>query len=146
MAKNGDLKNKKVVAVSGYFAPLHRGHINYFKEAKKLGDYLIVIVNNDYQLAYAKKRHYPIEDRIAVIQELKCVDDVVISVDRDKSVCQTLEAIKPDIFANGGDRTSENIPETEICEKIGIKMVFGVGGDKIQSSTNLLENYENPSI
>jgi len=142
--RSGDLN--KIVAVSGYFAPLHRGHLNYFKEAKKLGDLLVVIVNNDYQLARFKNRKYPIEDRIEVIKELRCVDRVMESIDKDSSVCRTLERLKPDIFANGGDRTEKNIPEVEVCEKLGIKMVFGVGGEKIQSSTNLLKNYENSSL
>ena len=145
MEKNGDLRSRRktVVAVSGYFAPLHRGHLDYFREARGLGDKLIVIVNNDYQLARFKRRNYPIEDRISVVRELCIVDRAVESIDRDGSVRKTLEMIKPDIFANGGDRDEKNIPEVEICEKLGIKMAFGIGSKKVQSSTNILQNYEN---
>jgi len=126
------------VAVSGYFAPLHSGHIDYFKKASKLGK-LIVIVNNDNQLYLKKKIKYPIKDRISVIKELKCVDKVIVSIDNNRCVCKTLEMIKPDIFANGGDRNVGNIPEKEVCDKLNIKIIDGLG-EKIQSSTNLLNN------
>lgn len=124
------------IAVSGYFAPLHRGHIDYFKRASKLGE-LTVIVNNNKQLYLKKKRVYPIEDRVAVIKELKCVSNVVVSIDTDRTVCKTLEMIKPDIFAKGGDRYKEEIPEKKICDKMKTKIIDGLG-KKIQSSTNLL--------
>jgi len=131
----------KTVVASGYFDPLHIGHIRYLREAKKLGDKLIVILNNDKQAKLKKGRSFmPVNEREEILKSLEFVDEVVISKDEDLSVCKTLEMLKPDIFAKGGDRTIDNIPEKEICEKFGIKMVFGVGGEKIQSSSWLIAN------
>jgi cytidyltransferase-like protein len=140
-------EGKVIVCASGYFNPLHRGHISYLNEAKKLGDYLVVIVDNDFQVGLkGSKKFMDEQERCLIISNLKCVDEVRLSIDTDLSVCKSLELIKPDIFAKGGDRTIDNIPEKEICEKLGIKMVFGVGEDKVQSSSNLLTNQENLTI
>jgi len=140
-------ESKKIVCASGYFNPLHRGHISYLNEAKKLGDYLIVIVNNDFQIGLkGSKRFMDEKERCIIVNNLKCVDEVRLSVDMDETVCKSLELIKPNIFAKGGDSTIDNIPEREICEKIGIKMVFNVGEDKIQSSSNLLANQNDLTI
>ena len=140
-------ESKKIVCASGYFNPLHRGHISYLNEAKKLGDYLIVIVNNDFQIGLkGSKRFMDEKERCIIVNNLKCVDEVRLSVDMDETVCKSLELIKPNIFAKGGDSTIDNIPERKICEKIGIKMVFNVGEDKIQSSSNLLANQNDLTI
>lgn len=125
--------------VSGGFDPIHIGHIRYFKEAKKLGDKLIVILNSDNFLT--KKKGYvfiPYKQRKEIIESIKYVDKVVKCIDKDQTVCKTLAKIRPDIFAKGGDRTLENIPEKDICDKLGIKMKFNVGGKKIQSSSKLV--------
>lgn len=125
-----------VVCASGYFDVLHRGHIEYLERAKALGDKLIVIVNNDNQALQKKGFSFMCEDeRARILSSLKCVDEVFVSIDTDRTVCASLEAIKPDIFAKGGDTTLSvgNIPENVICEKFGIKIVDGLG-DKIQSS------------
>lgn len=136
MATNGISK----VCVSGYFNPLHIGHISYINEAKKLGDYLIVIVDNDWQVHLkGSKRCMSDVDRAIILSNLKSVDEVFISIDEDKSVCESLRKIKPDIFANGGDRFLDNIPEVEVCNELGIKMVFNVGGEKIRSSSELIK-------
>lgn len=130
----------KIVVASGYFAPLHSGHIEYLENSKKLGDILIVIVNNDNQL---KNKHNYLfmscKERIKVLRALSCVDVVVESVDTDRSVCETLRILHPHIFCNGGDQFNKNIPEADICEKLGIKMVDGLG-EKIQSSRDLIYN------
>src|SRR3990167_5645894 len=131
---------KKIVVVSGYFNPLHSGHIKYFQEAKKLGDKLLVIVNNDKQCQLKGNIFMNEQERMEIIKSLKMVNDVILSIDVDESVCKTLEFLKPHIFANGGDRFSKDIPEYKLCKKMGIKMVFGVGGRKTQSSSNLLHN------
>ena len=124
-----------VVAVSGYFDPLHVGHLEYLEMAKQLGDKLIVIVNSDKQAELKKGKSFMNEnDRVEIIGALKCVDEVFLSIDEDKSVCKSLEAIKPDIFANGGDRSLSEIPETAVMEKYNIKMVDGLG-EKIRSSS-----------
>lgn len=132
----------KTVVVSGHFNPLHIGHIEYLNEAKKLGDKLIVIVNNDIQCQLKGNTFMNEQERMVIIKSLKMVDEVFLSIDVDESVCKTLELIKPHIFAKGGDRTINNIPEKNICKKLKIKMVFKVGGNKIQSSSNLLRKYQ----
>lgn len=133
-------KKKKIVAVSGYFDPLHKGHIEYFRLAKKLGDELVVILNNDKQAVLKKGKSFmPLEERKIILESLKDVDNVFISIDEDLSVCKSLEILKPDIFAKGGDRFSNEIPETPICKKLGIKIIDGLG-EKIQSSSNLIKN------
>ena len=130
---------KKVVTVSGYFDPLHHGHIELFKLSRELGDHLIVIINNDNQTTMKKGFVFmPHEEKAKIIIELGCVDDVFISIDEDRSQCRTLEFIKPHIFANGGDRFTYEVPETPICRKHGIQIIDGVGA-KIQSSSKLIE-------
>ena len=126
-----------VVAVSGYFDPIHVGHLEYLKLAKQLGDKLVVIVNNDFQARIKKGKSFMNEnDRVEIVASLKCVDEVFLSIDRDSSVCKSLEFIQPNIFANGGDRKLDEIPETRIMKKYGIKMVDGLG-IKIRSSSDL---------
>jgi cytidyltransferase-like protein len=139
---NNDNEKKKTVCVSGYFNPLHSGHIQLFQNSKELGDRLVVIVNNDEQVKL--KGSIPFMEaleRAEIVRNLRMVDEVVIAIDKDKTVCKTLEKIHPDIFANGGDRKSaEDIPEAEVCERLGIEMVFNVGGEKTQASSKLLKN------
>src|SRR6187397_2429296 len=116
-----------IVAVSGGFDPIHPGHIRLFKEAKALGDKLIVILNNDNWLRKKKKFNFMSEkERKEVITAIKYVDDVVISKHRhdpeDMSVTEELRRVRPNIFANGGDRTKKNVPEDSVCKRLGIKM------------------------
>ena len=127
----------KVVAVSGYFDPIHVGHLDYLKMAKSLGDKLVVIINSDYQAGLKKGKSFmPEQDRLEIVQALRCVDEVFLSIDKDKSVCKSLEDLKPDIFANGGDRSLEEIPETAVMKKYNIEMVDGLG-EKIRSSSEI---------
>ena len=130
-------KNKIRVAVSGYFDPIHIGHLEYLRMAKELGDSLVVIVNNNYQCKLKKGKHFMDEnDRVEIVKALRFVDEVFLSVDKDRTVCKSLEEIKPDIFANGGDRATSEVPETPVCKKFNIRMVDGLG-DKIRSSSSL---------
>lgn len=136
------MKNKVVVAVCGGFDPIHVGHIKHFRDAKKLGDILVVMLNTDDWLI--KKKGYifmKFEERKEIIESIRYVDKVTPVIDANGSVAKTLEQLKPDIFAKGGDRTTDNIPESEInvCERLGIKIVFGVGGGKVQSSSWLID-------
>lgn len=129
----------KVICTSGYFNPLHKGHVEYMEKAKALGDKLVVIVNNDRQRALKGSKEFMDEqERMIIVRALRCVDEVVLSIDEDSSVSKTLEMIKPDIFAKGGDRFNSEIPEAKVCERLGIEMVDGLGG-KIQSSSWLLK-------
>tara|TARA_E500000331_G_scaffold322061_1_gene336701 strand:+ start:360 stop:764 length:405 start_codon:yes stop_codon:yes gene_type:complete len=126
----------KIVAISGYFDPLHVGHLEYIKLAKKFGDKLVVIVNNDYQSKLKKGKSFMSEsDRLEIVKSIIWVDDAIISIDKDGTVCKSIEFIKPDIFANGGDRKNKEIPESKICNNLGIKMIDGLG-EKIRSSSN----------
>lgn len=125
------------VAVSGYFDPIHVGHIEYLELAKELGTELIVIVNNDHQCKLKKGSSFmKQEDRLKIVESLKVVDKAFLSVDKDKSVCDSVAAVKPDIFAQGGDRNFGEVPESSICKDLGIKMVDGLGS-KIRSSSDL---------
>lgn len=134
------MKDKIVVAASGYFNPLHKGHVEYLEKAKSLGDYLIVIINNDKQRELKGAKEFMDEnERMVIVSALRCVDEVRLCMDLDISVCKTLAHIKPNIFAKGGDRYSSEIPESKICNDLGIKIVDGLG-DKIQSSSKLLHS------
>jgi len=125
------------VVVSGYFDPVHKGHIEMFQRAKALGDTLIVIMNSDAQAVMKKGKPFMQEgERKTILEAIRHVDEVVISIDKDRSVCETLRMVNPDIFANGGDRFTYEVPETILCKEMGIKIVDGLG-DKIQSSSDL---------
>jgi cytidyltransferase-like protein len=136
----------KIVIVSGYFNPLHKGHIEYFNKSKEHGDKLYVIVNNDKQRELKGSKEFQDEDeRIFIIQNLKMVDRVFLSIDTDRSVCQTIGMINsledPSnelMFANGGDQVNDTIPERQVCDWLGIKLIDGLG-DKIQSSSWLIK-------
>ena len=126
-----------IVAVSGYFDPLHVGHLEYFQLAKQLGDKLYVIVNNDVQAVLKKQTSFMNEnDRLEIIKSLSIVDNAILSIDRDKSVSKTLEKIKPDIFGNGGDQIKGSILEEETCIRNNIKIVDQLG-KKIRSSSEI---------
>lgn len=133
MKNNGKVK----IAVSGYFDPIHVGHLEYLKMAKSLGDILVVIVNNNHQCVLKKGKFFMDEnDRLEIVKAIQYVDEVVLSVDQDKTVCKSLELIRPNIFANGGDRSTDEVPETSVCKKYKIEMVDGLG-EKIRSSSSL---------
>ena len=141
-------KKKVIVAVSGGFDPLHVGHARMFQKAKSLGDYLVVILNNDNWLKLKKGFSFmPDKERKELLEHIRWVDEVVLSFHKkgtsDMSICNELKKIKPHIFANGGDRTHDNIPEVPVCEQLGTKMIFNIGrGGKIQSSSWLLEAHK----
>ncbi len=134
------------VIVSGYFNPLHKGHIELFHNAKKHGDKLIVIVNNDKQRSLKGSKSFMLEDeRLLLLSELKIVDYAFLSIDSDKTVIKTIEKIHNDLsnklklfFANGGDQDNNSIPESIICRKLGIGLIDNLG-KKIQSSSWLLD-------
>ena len=141
-------RTKTLVIASGYFNPVHKGHIEYLTRSKELGDKLFVIVNNDIQREMKGSKEFMNEDeRKLVIETLKPVDWAVVAIDTknrqvDKSIKLIYELYKDEfqnfIFSNGGDQTEQTIAEDVICKKLGIKMVFGLG-DKIQSSSWLLK-------
>ena len=140
------MEKKKAVIVSGYFNPIHKGHLEYFNNAKALADELFVIVNNDHQRALKGSKECQKEDeRMIIVSNIKAVDKAFLSIDKDKTVCATLKMIAEKfsdevdlVFANGGDQNNDTIPERPICEKVGITLIDGLG-DKIQSSSWLLK-------
>ena len=136
---------KKAIIVSGYFNPIHKGHLEYFNNAKDLADELFVIVNSDLQRALKDSKEFQKEDeRLFIVQNIKAVDTAIISIDKDITVCASIEAIFETYgdqyqlgFANGGDQDNNSIPEAPICKELGIHLIDGLG-DKIQSSSWLL--------
>ena len=140
------MEKKKAVIVSGYFNPLHKGHLELFKKAKENADKLWVIVNSDLQRELKGSKEFIDElERLEIIQSIRYVDYALISMDRDKTQCKTLETFSEMfgeqyhlIFANGGDQNNDTIPEREVCERVGIELVDGLG-DKVQSSSWLLK-------
>ncbi len=137
------MKSKKVVAISGGFDPVHVGHVRMIAAAARMGD-VIIIANSDKWLM--RKKGYVFMDydeRQEILYNFKGVIDVVEAQDDDDSVCKTLERVKPDIFANGGDRKSDNVPEVALCDKLGIELRWNVGGEKIQSSSELVAKTKN---
>jgi cytidyltransferase-like protein len=137
---------KKAVIVSGYFNPIHKGHLEYFNNSRALADELFVIVNNDVQRALKGSKEFQNqEERMIIVSNIKAVDKAILSVDEDRTVCATLKKIAQEYgreyelsFANGGDQNNDTIPERPICEEMGIALIDGLG-DKIQSSSWLLK-------
>jgi cytidyltransferase-like protein len=134
-----------IIIVSGYFNPVHKGHIEYFIKAKAKGDLLFVIVNSDLQRELKGSKEFQKEDeRLFIVQHIKEVDQAFLSIDQDRTVCKTLEFLHQKYgetynlaFANGGDQTNQSIPETYICQALDIELIDGLG-EKIQSSSWLL--------
>ena len=140
----GEESSPVIVIVSGYFSPLHCGHLDYLEEAAAAGDQLFVIVNNnDQQILKKGKLILDQDDRLRIIKALSVVDEAMISIDNDRSVSQTLAFIAESnensklIFGNGGDRNSlENIPEADICHRYGIETIFNFGGTNKRDSSS----------
>jgi cytidyltransferase-like protein len=136
----------KAIIVSGYFNPLHKGHLELFHNAKAKGDKLFVIVNNDLQRALKGSKEFMLEDeRVLILGEMSVVDKVILSVDKDKTVRATIKKIHNSYsqdyelyFANGGDQDNDVCPEVATCKELGIGLIDGLG-DKIQSSSWLLK-------
>lgn len=136
---------RKAVIVSGYFNPIHKGHLELFEKAQEVGDFLIVVVNSDLQRELKGSKEFMDEnERLRIIQSIKGVGYSCISIDKDKTQNETLKMLNHkfgDImdlhFANGGDQSNNTIPESVVCNELGIKLIDGLG-DKIQSSSWLL--------
>ena len=140
------MEKQKAVIVSGYFNPIHKGHLELFRKAKEQADKLWVIVNSDLQRELKGSKEFMDElERLEIIQSIRYVDYALISQDKDKTQCQTLKTFAQMfgekyhfIFANGGDKNNDTIPEREVCERVGIELIDGLG-DKVQSSSWLLK-------
>ena len=138
---------KKAIIVSGYYNPLHEGHLELFEKAKEEGDLLIAIVNNDFQRELKGSKAFQNQDqRIAIIRAIRFVDIAYVSIDEDQTQIETLKMLYTRYgdalelaFANGGDQNNDTIPERSICEALGIELIDGLG-EKIQSSSWLLKS------
>ena len=138
---------QKVIIVSGYFNPIHKGHLEYFNNAKEAGDLLFVIVNNDLQRHLKGSKEFQKEqERLFIVKNIKSVDNAILAIDTDRTVISSLRMLHETYgdkyqlaFANGGDQSNESIPEAGVCGRLGIELIAGLG-DKIQSSSWLLAN------
>ena len=142
----------KLVIISGYFNPLHAGHLDYIEAAKSLGDKLWIIINSDNQVKIKGSVPFQNEyDRLRIVRCLKPVDNAILSIDKDATVINTLRNIHAVfsqaghdiIFANGGDRLKGNTPEEIFCRENGVQTIYGIGGEKVQSSSSLIDNISN---
>jgi cytidyltransferase-like protein len=140
------MSKQKAIIVSGYFNPIHKGHLEYFNNAKAMADQLFVIVNNDYQRALKGSKEFQDEnERMIIVSNIKAVDKAILSIDSDRTVCATIKMIAEQFgdefelgFANGGDQNNDTIPERSVCEDMNVALIDGLG-DKIQSSSWLLK-------
>ena len=140
------MSKQKAIIVSGYFNPIHKGHLEYFNNAKAIANQLFVIVNNDHQRELKGSKEFQDEnERMIIVSNIKAVDKAILSIDADRTVCATIKMIAEQFgsefelgFANGGDQNNDTIPEKPICEEMNVALIDGLG-DKIQSSSWLLK-------
>ena len=140
------MSKQKAIIVSGYFNPIHKGHLEYFNNAKAMADQLFVIVNNDHQRELKGSKEFQDEnERMIIVSNIKSVDKAILSIDTDRTVRETIKMIAKEFgeefdlgFANGGDQNNDTIPEKPICEQMNVTLIDGLG-DKIQSSSWLLK-------
>ena len=140
------MKKQKAIIVSGYFNPIHKGHLEYFNNAKAMADQLFVIVNNDHQRELKGSKEFQDEnERMIIVSNIKAVDKAILSIDTDRTVRETIKMIAEQFgsefdlgFANGGDQNNDTIPERIVCEEMNVALIDGLG-EKIQSSSWLLK-------
>jgi len=140
------MSKQKAIIVSGYFNPIHKGHLEYFNNAKAMADQLFVIVNNDHQRELKGSKEFQDEnERMIIVSNIKAVDKAILSIDTDRTVCATIKMIAEQFgnkfelgFANGGDQNNDTIPERSVCKEMNVTLIDGLG-DKIQSSSWLLK-------
>ena len=144
----------RVGIISGYFNPLHTGHLDYIEGAKQKCDLLYVIVNSDRQVDIKGSKQFMDEgSRLRIVRALTYVNKAMVSIDDDSTVCRSIKSIYKQycddpfltdiFFMNGGDRSQGTVPEAEVCEELGIKMIYNVGGIKTESSSTLLQKVAN---
>ena len=138
---------KSIIVLSGGFDPVHKGHLRMFREASWLGHHVIVGLNSDKWLTRKKGKPFmEFEERKEILESIKYINQVIPFDDSDGTACDLIEKVDDMYdtdyriyFANGGDRTTDNVPEMDICKELGVEMLWGVGGGKIQSSSWLID-------
>ena len=135
----------KTICVSGGFDPLHVGHVRLIESASEHGDVFVILNSDEWLMRKKGYMFMTFDERKEIIQSMRSVHDVVEVNDNDGTVCEALKRIRPHFFGNGGDRLSDNVPEVGLCKELGIKMVFNLGGEKIQSSSDLVQSYKEMS-
>ena len=138
----------KIICISGGFDPLHVGHVRMMEAASEYGDVFVILNSDEWLMTKKGYMFMTFDERKEIIGSIGVVHAVIDVDDDDGTVCEALERIRPSYFGNGGDRLSDNVPEVEVCKKFDIDMVWNLGGEKIQSSSDLVRSYkelsENP--
>ena len=132
--------NNETIALSGGFDPVHVGHLRMIKAAAKIGRVVIILNSDDWLMSKKGYVFMTFEERKELLEAFDDVKDVVEVNDIDNTVCEALDRIRPHHFGNGGDRKSDNVPEVNLCVKLGIDLAWNLGGDKIQSSSDLVNS------
>jgi len=132
--------NKKIIAISGGFDPVHIGHVKMIEEASKQGGVLVILNSDEWLMRKKGYVFMPWKERAYIMGNIKGVSMVTNVNDSDETVCHALTRHKPNAFANGGDRKTKNTPEMKLCQDLGIELMWNVGGGKIQSSSDLVKN------
>jgi D-beta-D-heptose 7-phosphate kinase/D-beta-D-heptose 1-phosphate adenosyltransferase len=130
---------KRTIIISGGFDPIHVGHVRMIQAAANYGEVTVVVNSDDWLMRKKGYVFMPFEERCEVLQAIRGVSGTASVDDADNTVCEALRRLKPTMFGNGGDRTDKNTPEQDVCEDLGIHMLFGLGGGKVQSSSELVE-------
>ena len=138
----------KIICISGGFDPLHVGHVRLMKSASQHGSVFVILNSDEWLMRKKGYMFMTFDERQEIISSMGAVHDVLSVDDNDGTVCEALERIRPSYFGNGGDRLSENVPEVDLCKQLGIEMIWNLGGEKVQSSSDLVRSYkelsENP--
>lgn len=133
-------EKRKLIAVSGGFDPVHVGHVQMIEQCAKIGDVLIIVNSDDWLIRKKGYVFMPWDEKAYIMSQFKGVVQVTSVDDSGGTVCEALRKHKPDAFANGGDRRHNNTPEMDVCEELGIEMLWNMGGEKVQSSSELVNN------
>ena len=132
----------KTIALSGGFAPEHIGHLRMMQEASTFGRVIIILNSDEWLISKKGYMFMTYDERKEILKGFSCVSEVVSVDDSDSTVCEAIERLRPDYFGNGGDRKNDNVPEVELCERWGVKLVWNLGGPKIQSSSDLVDSQQ----